>query len=194
MTISNNFESNNSFKLIKKHLEFKNKFRNKILSGEKTTTLRFRTNLKKGDLAYIHCGGDVIGIAEIEEVVEKSIDDLTDEIAKLDGFKDKKELLKELKKFYGLPDKICVIQLKLKSKLNEDPYKIHYGNVNLIEIAEKALEHLDLDEYDKNILELFLRLKSIRKVAFRLGGLKKRGDVRKVLRESYKKLKEKDLI
>jgi len=31
-------------------------------------------------------------------------------------------------------------------------------------------------------------------VAFRLGSLKKRGDVRKILRCSYRKLKEKGLI
>ncbi|RLI79971.1 ASCH domain-containing protein [Archaeoglobales archaeon] len=182
---------------IKKHLEFKNRFKKKILNGEKTATLRLYTNLKEGDLVYIHCGGSIIGIAEIEEVVEKSINELSDEDARLDGFKDKEELLEELKKFYGLnglPDRICVVKFKLRSKLNENPYVIYYGNVSLIEIAEKALRYLELDEYDKNILRLFLRLKSVRKVAFRLGGLKKRGVVRRVLRECYRKLKEKDLM
>ena len=86
------------------------------------------------------------------------------------------------------------VKFKLRSKLNENPYVIYYGNVSLIEIAEKALRYLELDEYDKNILRLFLRLKSVRKVAFRLGGLKKRGVVRRVLRECYRKLKEKDLM
>ncbi|RLI70094.1 ASCH domain-containing protein [Archaeoglobales archaeon] len=179
---------------MKKHLEFKDKFRSKILSGEKTATLRLYTNLKKGDLVYIHCGGEIIGIAEVEEVIKKPLEHINNEDAKSDGFRNREELLEELENFYGLPNKIYLIRFKLKSKLESDPYKIHYGNVDLIEIAKKALEHLDLDEHSKNILELFLRLKSVRKVAFRLGSLKKRGDVRKILRCSYRKLKEKGLI
>ncbi|HDD36490.1 MAG TPA: ASCH domain-containing protein [Archaeoglobus veneficus] len=180
---------------IEKHLEFKDKFKSKILNGKKTTTLRIYTNLKEGDLVYIHCGGNVIGIAEIESVMQKLLKDLNNEDAKLNGFKSKDELLEELEKFYGkLPEKIFIIKFKLKSKLNEEPYKIYYGNTSLAEIAEKALKHLDLDEKDRKILELFLKLKSVRKVAFKLGGLKKRGIVRRVLRNSYRKLKQKGLI
>ena len=80
---------------IEKHLEFKDKFKSKILNGKKTTTLRIYTNLKEGDLVYIHCGGNVIGIAEIESVMQKLLKDLNNEDAKLDGFKSKDELLEE---------------------------------------------------------------------------------------------------
>ena len=178
-----------------KNLEFKNRFKDKLLNGEKRITLRPYTNLKKGDVVYIHCGGKIIGIAEIRNVIEKSLKDIDDEIAKLDGFKNKNELIEELKRLYGnLPEKIYVIEFSLKSKMEKDPYEVHYENVDLIEIAKKALDHLELKEEDKKILELFLRLRSVRRVAFKLGGLKKRGIVREVLRKSYKRLKQNNLI
>jgi len=85
----------------KKPLNFSKEYRNKILSGEKTSTIRLKTNLKVGEKVQIVVGGEKLGEAEITSIKRKDINSLTDEEARKDGFKNKKELLKALKKHYG---------------------------------------------------------------------------------------------
>ncbi len=51
-----------------KHLEFKGKYLEKLMSKEKKTTIRRRANLKPNDEVFIHCGGKIIGKAKIRDV------------------------------------------------------------------------------------------------------------------------------
>jgi hypothetical protein len=92
-----------------KHLEFKKKYADLLLSGEKRVTIRNWTNLKEGDEAYVHCGGKIIGKARIKAVERKKISELSDEEARLDGFKNKEEMLEELEKM-GYGDEVYVIR------------------------------------------------------------------------------------
>ena len=84
-----------------KKLIFKQIYGEDILEGRKTSTIRLTSNLKKGDIVEIRAGMIKLGTAIIENVEVKEVKDLTDEDARVDGFKDRNELIKELKKIYG---------------------------------------------------------------------------------------------
>lgn len=178
-----------------KHLEFKNKYRSLLLNGKKRATIRLYTNLKPGDEVYVHCGGKIIGIAEIEDVQEKRIDELTEEDAKIDGFESLDELVDEIRGIYGDVEKVYVIKFRFKEFENSViPHEMYYGDADLVQIAEKALQTLDLSEEERKVLKLFLETGSIRKVAFKLGGIRKRKVIRDLLRKCYSELKEKGLL
>ncbi|WP_290597929.1 MULTISPECIES: ASCH domain-containing protein [unclassified Archaeoglobus] len=176
-----------------KHLEFKKKYADLLLSGEKRVTIRNWTNLKEGDEAYVHCGGKIIGKARIKAVERKKISELSDEEARLDGFKNKEEMLEELEKM-GYGDEVYVIRFDFEPVKFINPHNMYYGNADLVEIAKKSLKHLDLDERDKEVLATFLKYGSIRRAARRLGGSRKRGEIRKVLRKCYSNLVRLGLI
>ncbi len=174
-----------------KHLEFSGTYRYLLLSGKKKATIRKKiSKLKEGDVVFVHCGGEIIGKAKITSIERKRLDELTDEDAVLDGFKNREELIRELKRIYGDEDEFYVIKFEFEPIEAVNPHEFHYGNSDLIEIAEKALKELNLSKRDRMVLELFLKTGSIRKTASKLGGLRKRGEVRKVLRKCYNILKE----
>ena len=176
-----------------KHLEFKEKYLKSLLSGKKRATIRTSTNLKPGDIVFVHCGGKIIGKAEVNSVEEKFVEELTEEDAKADGFSNLKELKRELKKLYGDVDRFYIIRFTLRPFENAvTPHEMYYGSAeaDLLEIAKTALEKLNLSEEEKKILEIFLNCGSIKKAAIKLGGLRKRKVVREVLRKCSSKLKE----
>ncbi len=174
-----------------KHLEFKDRFGDLLKSGKKRATIRLKCNLKKGDEVFVHCGGKIIGTAEITDVIVKGLNELDEEDAKEDGFDSREELLREIKRLYGNPEKVCIIKFKFKEFKSEvTPHKMYYGDEDLVEMAKRALEHLNLSERDRKILQIFVRTRSIRKTALKLGGIRKRGVVRKVLRSCIRELKK----
>ena len=66
-----------------------------------------------------------------------------------------------------------------------------YEGNNPVEIAELALKHLkDLSFEEVALLKLFLQSGSLRKAAYKLGGLNKRYKIREVLRKAYEELKK----
>lgn len=178
-----------------KHLEFKDKFRELLKSGRKTATIRLQCPYRIGDEVFVHCGGKIIGTAKIVDIQEKKIEELTEEDAKADGFSSLDELLKEIRKLYGNPEKVYIIRFRFK-ELREgiNPHEMYYGDADLVEIAKIALDNLSLSEADRKVLELFLKTGSIRKTAMKLGSMKKRGIVRKILRKCYNELRKKGLI
>ena len=178
-----------------KHLEFKDKYKELLKSGKKTATIRLQCPFKKGQEVFVHCGGKIIGTAKIIDIQEKKLEDLTEEDAKADGFSSLEELLEELRNLYGNPEKVYVIRFKFKEfKEGINPHEMYYGDADLVEIAKLALENLSLNEKDRNILELFIKTGSIRKTAMKLGSMKKRGVIRKILRKCYNELRKKGLI
>lgn len=84
-----------------KTLNFTKIYKEKILSGKKSSTVRLRTTLKRGEVVDIIVGGERIGKAKILNVKKLSLKDLTNKDAVRDGFKDKKSLLKALKRHYS---------------------------------------------------------------------------------------------
>uniref|UniRef100_A0A7C3ZCG2 ASCH domain-containing protein n=1 Tax=Archaeoglobus fulgidus TaxID=2234 RepID=A0A7C3ZCG2_ARCFL len=176
-----------------KHLEFKLKYAKALMEGEKKLTIRKWTNLKEGDEVLVHSGGKIIGRARILSVQKKQISEITDEEAKLDGFRGAEELRREIERM-GYDGEVFLIHFDFKPLEAVNPHNLYYGNADLEEIARKSLENLELDERERKVLEIFLKYGSIRKAARKLGGARKRGEIRKILRKCYKELLEKGIM
>lgn len=185
-----------------KNLKFDGKYKDLLLSGKKRATIRLgrKVNLKPGEEILIHSGGYVLGKAIVKRVETRKVLELMDEDAKLDGFEDKEELISALKEHYKkvTPDTpATVIEFEIVKILDapipsaDFPYE---GN-NPIEIAEKALKHLNSLSFEEiALLKLFLKEGSLRKAAYKLGGLDRRYRIREVLRKAYEELKRKGLM
>lgn len=99
-----------------KVLRFKGRFKEDILSGRKTTTIRKYSKLKPGEVVKIEVGGEIIGKAEIKKIIRKEFRDLTVKDALNDGFKSLRELKKTLCLLYGKiceNDSLYIIEFKL---------------------------------------------------------------------------------
>ncbi|MEM1541406.1 MAG: ASCH domain-containing protein [Ignisphaera sp.] len=84
-----------------KKLVFKLDYAGKILSGEKTTTIRLSTNLREGDTVEVYVGHVRIGKALIKRIYRKKLNELSAEEIRSDGFKSIEDLIKTLAKIYG---------------------------------------------------------------------------------------------
>jgi len=84
-----------------KKLVFKLDYAGRILSGEKVTTIRLRTNVREGDLVEVYVGHARVGRAVIKKVIRKRLSELSDEELRKDGFSSREQLLRELSKIYG---------------------------------------------------------------------------------------------
>ena len=104
-----------------KKLNFSKDYKGKLKRGVKKQTIRLSTSLKEGDEVKIIAGGEVLGIAKITKVERKALEELTDEDAQKDGFRDVKQLIKALRRHYGRIGskcKVCVISFELQPKEN----------------------------------------------------------------------------
>ncbi len=172
-----------------KHIEFKKKYKRKLLSGKKNCTIRKRCYVSEGDEVFVHCGGKIIGKAKITRVEERKLEELDDEIAREEGFRSREELINEVRKIYGDCEKVYVIRFEFKPLDRPiNPEELYYKQRDLKEIAERALKELELSEEEKRILELFLECGSVKKAAMKLGGIWERKRVRNVLRVCSKRL------
>jgi len=188
-------------KKFRKHLFFDGRYADKILKEEKTSTIRVgKYSIKKGRSFYIHARGHVLGKAVVTNVKIKSLKELTDEDAKRDGFKNKKELLKALKKHYGKLDKdtpVTIIEFKMQDRFKEEitSSDFAYGGYKATEIAKLALTHnIDLSEKEKEVLKTLLNTGSIRKTARQIGNLNKRFMIRKILKKIFNILVKEKII
>ncbi|MEO3993428.1 MAG: ASCH domain-containing protein [Desulfurococcaceae archaeon TW002] len=86
---------------MRKTLIFKKEYGRNIILGKKTSTIRLRSNIRKGDIVDVRVGDVHVGKAIIEDVITKKISELTDADARNDGFKNREDLLNELRKIYG---------------------------------------------------------------------------------------------
>lgn len=180
-----------------RNLKFDGKYKDLLLSRKKRATIRVgKVNLKPGDEVLIHSGGYVIGKAKIRKVEKKRVSELTEEDAIMDGFKNKEELLDALKEHYKnikSDTEVTVVEFEF-TKLLDKPIlsaDFPYEGNNPVEIAELALKHLkDLSFEEVALLKLFLQSGSLRKAAYKLGGLNKRYKIREVLRKAYEELKK----
>ncbi|NPA48085.1 MAG: ASCH domain-containing protein [Thermococci archaeon] len=183
-----------------KHVEFDGRYLELLLSGKKRGTVRLgRLRIEPGSVVTLHAGGYVVGKALVKDVEYKKVSELTEEDARADGFGSLDELLEALRSHYTRlkeDDVVTVVRFELIEKperlVRSSEYP--YGGHDPLDIAAKALKHLDLDEEDRRVLEIFLREGSIRRTARRIGGVKKRGEVREIIRKAYKELTEKGLL
>lgn len=85
-----------------KKLFFDKIYKDQILSGRKTTTIRRgrRKDFKEGDVVEIICGKESLGLAYIEKIEYKKLRDVSREDAISDGFSSRRKLKEALKKYY----------------------------------------------------------------------------------------------
>ena len=148
----------------------------------------------------MHCGGYVLGRVKIKKISRKKLTELTDEDARRDGFKNKEELVKVLKKHYpkiGDKTKLTMIEFEWIKRIEpifSEKFAWKY-EMKPAEVAKLALEECkELDESEKAILKMLVRYGSIRKTALKLGGLKSRPVVRSIVRKAACLLKKRGLI
>lgn len=176
-----------------KHLSIKADYLPAIFRGEKITTIRRGIVVPIYDRVYLHSKGKVIGEVEIESTKYVKVRDLTDKDALLDGFKNKRELMENLRKFYpdiNEEDWVTILRFKLVRKIKEEDkdHYIYYGYTPR-EIAKLALAYdVASNSEEKRILALVLTKNSIREAAIQLGGLHNRNKIRNILRSCTEKL------
>ena len=107
---------------IRKFLLIGNTYKSRILSGKKTTTIRFGNyEAELGSEVYLVITPSDTAIAKVRitKVEKKRVKELTTQDAKKDGFKDVKELVSALNKIYGElngEDEVTVIEFEVTKK------------------------------------------------------------------------------
>ena len=82
-------------------LKFDERFVADVLSGRKRITIRKSKKVKPGDIVVLESDSGPFAIAYIEKVRPVKLHDLSDEIAQRDGFRNRDELLRALRHYYG---------------------------------------------------------------------------------------------
>ncbi len=178
----------------------KGKYAEMILSGKKVTTIRPGKVQIGSRTIYIHAGGLIIARAQIEDVRFKRLADIDDNDARLDGFSNSNELVKELKSYYpSLKDHswVTIIKFRILEKMNL-PESSNYAGRTAIEIAQIALRNLDklnLTQNEIAILKTLVETKSLRATSQRFyGSIRYRRKIRKLLLKLVDKLQELRLL
>ncbi len=183
-----------------RHLMLKKEYADKLLSGEKKTTIRLGIVNVKYSEVIIHSGGRPVAKARITFRNIKKVGELTDEDARLDGFPDKRTLVRELKRVYGRvtpDDYVTIIGLEVIQRFDEPVDEYPYGGLTPVDLARIALRYLkeELSREEKDILLELTRAGSIRLAAISLyGSIHKRWRIRRALRRAYKLLVEKGVL
>lgn len=127
-------------------------YKSRILRGDKVTTIRYGNyEAKPGSEVYlvITPSDTVIAKVRITKVERKKVKELSNEDARLDGFSDVKELLRELNKIYGElygDDEVTIIGFEVAKRFEDGiPLKwlkgLNYHEPE--EIARLYLENQD---------------------------------------------------
>ena len=87
---------------MKRYLNFSEDFTERILSGRKRATLRLGVkDYREGEEVILRAGERVLGKARILRVRTLRFSDLSQEDVEMDGYSSKRDLERDLKKFYG---------------------------------------------------------------------------------------------
>ena len=137
---------------IRKFMLIDGSYKSRILRGDKVTTIRYGDyEVKPGSEVYlvITPSDTAIAKARITRGERKKVKELTNEDARLDGFSDVKELLRELNKIYGElygDDEVTIIGFEITKRFDDGiPLKWLKG-LNYREPAEIARLYLENKE------------------------------------------------
>lgn len=174
----------------------KSKYVPLILSGSKKSTIRLgKLNVRSKEF-FINSGGKIVARAIVRNIKYKTVKELTDEDAGLDGFDSREELIQELKRHYGDirdDDLVTIIIFDIVEILNIDEQ--NYGGMKPKQISELALKYLPLDAYEEMIHRKILEYGSIRRAAREIyGSLQMRWKIRNALNKAYRKLLARGII
>ncbi|WP_457742187.1 ASCH domain-containing protein [Thermococcus sp.] len=110
---------------IRKFMLIDSAYKSRILRGDKVTTIRYGSyEAKPGSEVYLVITPSDTAIAKVRitKVERKKVNELTNEDAKLDGFSDVKELLRELNKIYGElygDDEVTIISFEVVKRFDD---------------------------------------------------------------------------
>ncbi len=137
---------------IRKFMLIDSAYKQKILRGDKVTTIRYGNyEAKPGSEVYLVVTPSDTAIARVRitRVERKKVRELTNEDAKLDGFSDVRELLRELSKIYSElygDDEVTVIGFEVTKRFDDGiPLKWLKG-LNYREPVEIARLYLENKE------------------------------------------------
>ncbi len=188
-----------SKKFLGRHIMLKGEYVDKLLKGEKKSTIRRGFVIPKYKEMIVHGGGRPVAVIRVTRVVRKKIKDLTDEDAKRDGIENREKLIEELKRAYKdlkEDELVTIIEFEVVRRLDnlepEDPWM----GLKPVEIARLALRYLDdLSEDEKNVLMTMTRAGSIRETALKLyGTIEARWKVRRVLKRALNELIKRGIL
>ncbi len=187
-------------KYLGRHLMIKGDYADLILRGLKRATIRLGIIKPRYNEVIVHSGGRPIAKVYIKNVRYKLIKELDAKDARLDGFKSREELIKNLKRVYGEvkdDDIVTIIEYEILQRLDNLPIKDPYLGLEPADLARIALRYLSdhLTENEKKILLDLTRTNSIRKTSINIfRTLDKRYIIRKVLRKTIDMLKKKGVL
>ncbi len=137
---------------IRKFLLIDSAYKSRILRGDKVTTIRYGDyEARPGSEIYLVITPSDTAVAKIRitGVMKKKVRELTNEDARLDGFSDVKELLRELNRIYGElygDDEVTIIGFEVVKRFDEGiPLKWLKG-LNYREPTEIARLYLENQE------------------------------------------------
>ncbi|MBP1913023.1 ASCH domain-containing protein [Thermococcus stetteri] len=137
---------------IRKFMLIDSAYKSRILRGDKVTTIRYGDyEAKPGSEVYLVITPSDTAVAKVRitKVEKKKVRELTNEDARLDGFQDVKELLRELSKIYGElhgDDEVTIIGFEVVKRFEDGiPLKWLKG-LNYREPEEIARLYLENQE------------------------------------------------
>jgi len=188
-------------KFIGRHLMLRKEFSNAVLNRSKKSTIRLGIIKPRYDQVIVHSGGKAIAIVKITDVIHKRLSELSPKEVREDGFDNVNELISTLKKLY--PDErinfdsmVTIIRFNPVKKLDSVDRE-QDENIDPGILAGIALRYLknEIDEKERRILLELTRTNSIRKTAYNLyGDPLNRKEIRLVLRNAYRKLKNRGIL
>lgn len=110
---------------IRKFMLIDSSYKSRILRGDKVTTIRYGDyEAKPGREVYLVITPSDTAIAKVRitRVEKKKVRELTNQDAKLDGFSDVRELLRELNKIYGElygDDEVTIIGFEVLKRFDD---------------------------------------------------------------------------
>ncbi|ESQ24721.1 MAG: hypothetical protein OSP8Acid_12870 [uncultured Acidilobus sp. OSP8] len=106
-----------------RRLKFKKRYLQMILEGRKRSTIRLGRLVLRDRLLTIVGDGKPIALARVDEVTYKKVRELTDEDARVDGFRGLIDLFRELRRIYGnfgLEDDVTIIRFTVLKRLDNE--------------------------------------------------------------------------
>jgi len=137
---------------IRKFLLIDGSYKSKILRGDKVTTIRYGDyEAKPGSEVYLVITPSDTAVARlrITKVEKKKVGELTNEDARLDGFSNVKELLRELSRIYGDlygDDEVTIISFEVIKRFEDGIPLKWLKALNYREPAETARLYLENKE------------------------------------------------
>lgn len=184
-----------------RHMMMKKEYAELVLAGTKTATIRLGVVRPKRRRVLLHSSDKVLAELEITGVEVKRVQDLTDEDAKQDGFRDRRQLIEHLERIYGRlrgDEKVTIIRFRVARRIegSEAEEDSKYLGLKPVDVASIALRYgVKLNPRDAIVIKKVAETGSIRKAANALfGDPTRRKVIRAALEKALRKLIEAGVI